>query len=160
MQKLRRLFAALSGFCLMVVFAVTLGQVVQRYIFNLPMPWATDIIRIFFAYSVFFGMAVGVFNRAHLNIDVLVRLFPAPLKPCFELLSNVVVFVFLGAVFLFSIPFVKANADQVTPYLQLSMSWLYAVIPVTVGFMLLFLFGDTLRLLRSFFVPSPGSEGR
>lgn len=144
----------------MVVFAVTLGQVVQRYVFRLPMPWATDVIRIFFAYSVFFGMAVGVFNRSHLNIDVLLQLFPARFRPWFELLSNIVVFTFLGAVFYFSIPFVRANADQVTPYLLLPMSWLYMVIPTTVGFMLLFLAGDTLRILKGLFVLRAGTEGR
>lgn len=160
MQRLRWIFAAMSGFCLAVVFVVTLGQVVQRYIFHLPMPWATDVIRIFFAYSVFFGMTVGVFNKAHLNIDVLIQVLPARLKPWFALLSNGVVFVFLGAVFLFSIPFVRANADQVTPYLLLPMSWLYMVIPLTVGFMLLFLIGDTLRALRDLFVRRAGTEGR
>ena len=59
MKKIQTLFSVLTGICLAVVFAVTFGQVIQRYVFQLPMPWATDIIRIFFVYSVFFGMAVA-----------------------------------------------------------------------------------------------------
>lgn len=138
MQKIRSLFAAISGFFLIVVFGVTFAQVIQRYVFHMPMPWATDVIRIAFAYSVFFGMAVGVFKKAHLNIDILVGSLPAKGKPCFALLANIVELVFLCVVFRYSVKFVKANVDQVTPYLLMPMSWLYGVIPLTVAFMLFF----------------------
>ena len=149
MQKMRWLFATASGICLAVVFLVTLGQVIQRYVFHMPMPWATDVTRISFIYSVFFGMGVGVFNKSHLNIDVLVRLLPKRIQPWFALFSNIIVMIFLGAVFRFSIPFAQANADQVTPYLLLPMAWIYYVIPITVTFMLIFLLIDTVKLLRS-----------
>ena len=86
---MRWLFATASGICLAVVFLVTLGQVVQRYVFHMPMPWATDVTRISFIYSVFFGMGVGVFNKSHLNIDVLVRLLPKRIQPWFALFSEI-----------------------------------------------------------------------
>ena len=164
LQKIRQLFAAISGLCLAILFLVTFGQVIQRYVFQMAMPWATDVTRIFFIYSVFFGMAVGVFNKSHLNIDVLVKLLPGGLRSYFALLSNIVVIVFLGAVFYYSIPFAQANADQLTPYLLLPMTWIYMVIPVTVAFMLLSLAIDTLRLLRDLFlgrsVEGENKEGR
>ena len=147
MKAIRTLFAVVAGLCLAVVFAVTLGQVIQRYVFQLPMPWATDVIRIFFVYSVFFGMGVGVFSKSHLNIDVLLQVLPQKLKPWFALLSNLVVLTFLGAVLYYSFSFMTANADQVTPYLLFPMSYVYMVIPFTVGFMVLFLALDTVKLL-------------
>ncbi len=147
MKKIQTLFSALTGICLAVVFAVTFGQVIQRYVFQLPMPWATDVIRIFFVYSVFFGMAVGVFKKAHLNIDVLVQVLPKSLKPWFDLLSNLVVCGFLSVVLRYSFTFMTANADQVTPYLLFPMSYVYGVIPLTAGFMVAFLVFDTLKLL-------------
>jgi len=148
-KKIQTLFSVLSGICLAVVFVVTFGQVVQRYVFQLPMPWATDVIRIFFVYSVFFGMGVGVFKKAHLNIDVLVQAIPARFKPWFDLLSNIVVLVFLGVVLRYSFSFMTANSDQVTPYLMFPMSYVYMVIPFTVAFMVLFLALDTVKLLGS-----------
>ena len=147
LKKIENIFTILSGICLAVVFFVTFGQVIQRYVFQLPMPWATDVIRIFFVYSIFFGMGVGVFKKAHLNIDVLVQVFPSWARPWFDLLSNVVVIIFLSFVLYFSIPFIKANADQVTPYLLFPMSYIYMVVPITVLFMVFFLILDTLRLL-------------
>ena len=149
MKKIQTLFSVLTGICLAVVFAVTFGQVIQRYVFQLPMPWATDIIRIFFVYSVFFGMAVGVFKKAHLNIDVLVQVLPPRLKPWFDLLSNLVVCTFLSVVLRYSFSFMTANADQVTPYLLFPMSYVYMIIPFTAAFMVLFLVLDTVKLLGS-----------
>jgi len=145
-KKIQTLFSVLSGICLAVVFVVTFGQVIQRYVFQLPMPWATDIIRIFFVYSVFFGMGVGVFKKAHLNIDVLVQAMPDRFKPWFHLLSNIVVLVFLGVVLRYSFSFMTANSDQVTPYLMFPMSYVYMVIPFTVAFMVIFLAMDTVKL--------------
>ncbi len=81
MRKIENIFSVLTGISLAVVFIVTFGQVIQRYVFQLPMPWATDVIRIFFVYSIFLGMGVGVFKKAHLNIDVLVQVFPSWAKP-------------------------------------------------------------------------------
>ena len=162
MKKLTLLFSILTGLCLAVVFVVTFAQVIQRYVFQMAMPWATDIIRIFFVYSVFFGMAVGVFQKKHLNIDVFVHALPQRFKPWFDLLSNGITSIFLTFVFYFSFSFMMDNRDQVTPYLLLPMSWVYLIVPVTVGFMLLFLLWDSWKLLfdprSSRGIPSSGDR--
>ncbi|NLL37637.1 MAG: TRAP transporter small permease [Fretibacterium sp.] len=151
MKWVNRFFSIAGGLCLTVVFLVTLGQVIQRYVFQLPMPWATDVIRIFFVYSVFLGMGVGVFNKSHLNIDVLVKALPEALRPWFALLSNLVILVFLGTVLFFSFSFMSSNADQVTPYLLFPMSYVYLIIPITVSVMVLFLIMDSFQILRGMF---------
>ena len=106
-----------------------------------------DVIRIFFVYSVFFGMAVGVMKKSHLNIDVFVHALPEKARANLELLSNVLVTVFLSAVFWYSFRFVSANADQYTPYLMFPMSYVYAIIPVCTSVMIAFLAVDTFRAL-------------
>lgn len=88
MVKIERFFAAISGLNLAVVFAVTFVQVIQRYVFNMSIPWATDIIRICFIYSVFGGMCVGVIKKLHLNIDVVAKLVPRKVSKILSLLSN------------------------------------------------------------------------
>lgn len=119
------------------------------------MPWATDVIRIFFVYSVFFGMAVGLFKKSHLNIDVLLQVFPSKTRPYFDLISNVVIFIFLACLLRYSIPFMQANADQYTPYLMFPMSYVYAVIPITVLSMLVFLVIDSFQIVGGFFKHAP-----
>jgi TRAP-type C4-dicarboxylate transport system permease small subunit len=144
-KKVQTVLSVLSGACLAVVFLVTFAQVIQRYVFQMAMPWSTDVIRIFFVYSVFLGMAVGVLKKAHLNIDVVVHALPEAVRAKLDIVSNVIVTVFLASVFWYSFRFITANADQYTPYLMFPMSYVYAIIPLCVSVMIVFLVVDTYR---------------
>ena len=148
MKKVESFFSFISASCLLIVFFVSFAQVIQRYVFHLSIPWATDVIRIFFIYSVFSGICVGLLKKAHLNIDVILQLVPEKAKPALGILSNLIVGFFLFFVLKSSIPFIMANADQKTPYLLFPMSYLYAIFPITTSVMLLFLFLDTVHSIK------------
>ena len=148
MKKVESFFSFISASCLLIVFFVSFAQVIQRYVFHLSIPWATDVIRIFFIYSVFSGMCVGLLKKAHLNIDVILQLVPEKAKPALGILSNLIVAFVLFFVLKSSIPFIMANADQKTPYLLFPMSYLYAIFPITTSVMLLFLFLDTVHSIK------------
>ena len=156
MKTVQKIFALLAGTCVAGVFVITFAQVIQRYVFQLSMPWANDVIQILFTYSVFLGMAVGVFNKSHLNVDVLIQAFPEKTKPWFALFSNIVILVFLSAVLFYSIRFVTDNMDQYMTYVQVPMSLTYA----TVCFMLVSVVLDLLRQLRGFAGGGTPQEGR
>lgn len=160
MKTVQKLFAILAGACVGGVFLITFAQVIQRYVFQLSMPWANDVIQILFTYSVFLGMAVGVFNRSHLNVDFLVQLFPEKAKPWFDVFSNIVILVFLSAVLFYSIRFVTDNMDQYMTYVQVPMSLTYAAIPITVCFMVVSVVLDLLRQFRGFAGGGTPQEGR
>lgn len=153
MKIFERFFMWLSGAGLAVVFLVTFAQVVQRYLFNIPLPWATDIIRIFFIYSVFSGMCVGIIRKSHLNIDVILQIVSPKVRSLFNLLSNVVVVFFLVTVMRYSISFIQDNADQTTPYLLFPMSYVYIIFPVTIIVMLAALLIDSLGIVKSLVAP-------
>ncbi len=145
MKIFERFFMCASGVALAIVFLVTFAQVIQRYVFNIPLPWATDIIRIFFIYSVFSGMCVGIIRKSHLNIDVLLQIVPDRVKTILGLISNCIVIFFLVTVMRYSISFIQSNADQTTPYILYPMSYIYAIFPVTIVVMVIALLLDTWR---------------
>ena len=140
----------LGGISLAGVFIIVFVQVIQRYVFQLSMPWASDVIQILFTYSVFLGMAIGIFNKSHLNVDVLVEGFSTKTKRWFGVLTNVVVILFLSSVFVYSIRFVMDNMDQNMTYVQVPMSLTYAAIPLTVAFMLIYLVLDLIQQMKNF----------
>lgn len=144
-------FAIISGLCLLIVFSVSFAQVIQRYVFQLSMPWATDTIRIFFVYSVFCGMCVGLIRKSHLNIDVVIKLMPSKGKLYLQLASNIIIFTLLVYVFKESIPFILANNNQYTPYLLIPMSYVYGFFPIIAMLMLAFLLFDSLNVLKLIF---------
>lgn len=150
MNVVRKIFSMLGGICLAGVFVIVFAQVIQRYVFQLSMPWANDVIQILFTYSVFLGMAIGVFNKSHLNVDVLIQSLSPKRKQWFALLTNIVVIVFLSSVFFYSIRFVTDNMDQYMTYVKVPMSLAYAAIPLTVAFMLIALFIDLVHQIKGF----------
>lgn len=149
MKFIEKTLAFLAGFNLLIVFLVVFAQVIQRYVFNIALAWGTDVIRIAFVYSIFLGMTLGVIRKSHLNIDFLIHSLPQSWKPFFDLLSNIVTAVFLVAILVYSIPFIQHNTDQVMPYLELSMGWVYAVIPLSALIMILFIAVDTVKIVRT-----------
>ena len=150
MNSIRKIFSVLGGISLAGVFIIVFVQVIQRYVFQLSMPWASDVIQILFTYSVFLGMAIGIFNKSHLNVDVLVEGFSIKMKRWFGVLTNVVVILFLSSVFFYSIRFVMDNMDQNMTYVQVPMSLTYAAIPLTVAFMLIYLVLDLIQQIKNF----------
>lgn len=145
MKKIESFLSILSGFFIAIVFLVTFAQVVQRYVLHIPIPWANDIIRICFIYSVFLGMAVGVFRKAHINVDVFVNALPSHIKGWSAILINLIVLLFLCVVLYFSYSFTLANRDQYTTYLFIPMSYVYGIVPITVFLMIVFLVIDTIK---------------
>ena len=156
LKYLEKILTLLAGLSLLVVFGVVFAQVIQRYVFNIALAWGTDVIRIAFVYSIFLGMTLGVIKKSHLNIDVLVHSLPASWKPFFDFLSNIVMTVFLVFLLIYSVPFIRHNTDQVMPYLNLSMGWVYAVIPLCAAIMILSLAADTVRMIRGTLAPGQG----
>lgn len=134
-----------SGFSLLIVFLVSFAQVVQRYLFSMSIPWATDVIRIFFIYSVFCGIVWGLSAKKHLDIDVLVQLVSPKIRFILRLVSNGIV-MFLSAVLWYSISFIEGNADQTLVYFiphELCLCHFSHAIVV----MLMALFLDTYKML-------------
>lgn len=159
MVKIERFFAAISGLSLAVVFIVAFAQVIQRYVFSMSIPWATDVIRICFIYSVFGGMCVGVIKKSHLNIDVVIKLIPKKVRKALSLLSNGMVILFLSVVLRYSIPFILSNMDQYTPYLSFPMSYVYIVFPITASVMIAALLLDSYYTLSGNTIRIKEGEG-
>lgn len=159
MNKLvEKLFATFSGISLAIVFVVSFAQVVQRFVFNMSMPWAPDITRIFFVYSVLCGMCVGVIKKSHLSIDVLVHALPEKVRTVLALVSNIIVMVFLIFVCKESFPFIAGNADQTTPYLNFPMSYVYSAFPICIIVMLAYLAIDSVITLKEIFAFCGGDK--
>ena len=147
MKIFERFFMWISGAALAIVFVITFAQVVQRYVFSMSLPWATDIIRIFFIYSVFSGMCVGIIRKSHLNIDVVLQIVSPRVRIVLDLISNCIVIFFLATVMRYSISFIQSNADQTTPYILFPMSYVYAIFPITIVIMVIALLLDSVNII-------------
>src|SRR5262249_14436629 len=66
----------LTGTFLVVMSLATLANVVARYVFGAPIPWAEELSRYSFVWLVFLGAAVCSKHGRHVAIDALVNAMP------------------------------------------------------------------------------------
>ncbi|MGM0602046.1 MAG: TRAP transporter small permease [Bacillota bacterium] len=131
---------------LIIITIVTFAQVVSRYVFNFPIPWAMDIIRLSFVYLIFLGTAIGVREEGHLNIDVLINLLPIN-KKIVNILINTVTLAFISFLSYQGFVWINSSTSQGTPYLGIDMDYMYFAIPFTGIFMVYYLIKQIYREL-------------
>jgi C4-dicarboxylate transporter DctQ subunit len=66
------LISVLLGGATLLVFA----QVVARYVFNMGITWAPELVQHFFLWTVMIGASYGFKHGVHLGVDVLMKKLP------------------------------------------------------------------------------------
>ena len=75
--------AVLLAFMVIVTFA----QVVMRYVFGTGLLWGQEATLYAFAWLVVFGLSYGIRTRAHLGIDIVVKLLATPRRRAIGLIA-------------------------------------------------------------------------
>ena len=114
-----------------VLFTLTFLQVVSRFVFQVPIPWSTDIIRLTFIYSIFFGAAWAAKKNEHLNLDCVLGLFKPKPRLVVEVGIFIVLAIFSGFIAYFGWMFtIFSGLRQNLPYLNVPMAAMYISIPI------------------------------
>lgn len=138
-----------------VMIAVTLAQVVFRYVIAAPLPWSEELARYCFVWIVFLGGAIGLSRGVHLGVDLLVNAMPAPVRRGMDVLTNVLIAAFAVTVIYASLPVLNMNMFQRSPALGVPMTYIYIAIPISMGLIFLICAERVLRFLFS----RPAQEG-
>ncbi len=93
---------AITFVVFLIMLALLLIQVFCRYVFNLPLAWADELVRYVYVWVSFFGACIAAEENSHISINIL----PALLSKiqdenkkqlvirCFDLFAAVVVTIF------------------------------------------------------------------
>jgi TRAP-type transport system small permease protein len=111
-----------------LLLALTVGDVIGRFVFNMPIPGTFELIKIIFALSAFFSFPVSQFRGENLGITLIYDKLPIRLKGILDFSSAIV------SIGMFSIAFrqtlkyatrMKA-ANSITSVLRWPMHpWIY-----------------------------------
>ena len=141
MQKVfDAIFKALELVCAIVLFVITavcFYNIIARYIFGSSNAGIDELSRLAFCWSVCLGSALAFRAGAHLGVTALVKNFKGGAKKTYDILLNVVLIVFMGAVLVAGLQMVKMGSMQYSEYLRMSMAYFYASIPVGAVFSIL-----------------------
>ncbi|MDY4010278.1 MAG: TRAP transporter small permease [Fusobacterium gastrosuis] len=117
------------GLSVLILSVVTSLQVVARFIFNSPIAWGQDIIRLSFIYLVFYGGAYCVIKNEHLNIDILLTSLDEKKAKYINIFIEITLIFFFIFLIYYGFIFTKTGLYQKAPYLPIPMSLYYFSLP-------------------------------
>ena len=138
------------SFVAMMVMLVTIfAQVITRYGFGYTPEWSEELARYLFVYVVFLGSALIMGESGHLAVEFLPNHYKGTvIGKLLKLLSLACGYMFVGILLTQGTKMAQVMSFQTSPGLEISMSYIYAVIPISGSLMLLYLIRDTLRFLK------------
>lgn len=135
---LRRAAAITGGAALVVIVAVMGWQVFGRYVLNSTPTWAEQLSILLIAYITFLLAAVGVGERTHLSVDILVDSLPPRARRVVELVRDLAILGFGAAVAVQAYGLVQFNWRRQIPLLDVPES--LRALPAAVGGALMVVF--------------------
>jgi len=137
---------ALLTLAMVGIILLNFANVVGRYVFSAPIPAADEIMTFAMVWGVFLGCGIVTLRGAHLNMDLLLGLMPAPTRRVMEAVSSVLALPLLGFVAYQSIDYLETiGAIGLTSMAAgIPMAWVHLAIPI--GFVLMML-GTIARLM-------------
>lgn len=113
--------------CIGTMLVMVFGNVVLRIFFNTGIDLSEEIPRFAFVWMTFLGAIVGMRKRAHLGVDVIVKMLPVSGQRVCWAISQVVMLVCCGYIVYgtwMQHDIIKGNAS---PVAQFSMLWVFGV---------------------------------
>ncbi len=133
---LRSFEEIVAGTFMVLMCVATLTNVVARYGFNSPIPWADEFSRYAFIWLVFMGAVICTKHKKHICIDAVVAFLPRRTQLFLHLLADVASL----ALMLIMIHYgwiLASSATQPTSTLDVPTYFVYMVVPLSALLILL-----------------------
>jgi TRAP-type C4-dicarboxylate transport system permease small subunit len=160
LKGVRSVLYGFSVVAMSVMLVIIFAQVVTRYLFNYTPEWSEELARFLFVWVGFLGSALIMGESGHLAVQFLPDKFKGTaLGTVLDIVINACGYVFIGLLLTQGWKMTSIMTFQRAPGLDIPMSWVYVIIPVSCVLMLLYLFRETLRIFRNISGRGTGQEG-
>jgi C4-dicarboxylate transporter DctQ subunit len=122
----------------MVALISLFANVILRYGFNYALAWSEELVRLVIIYTTLIGCSAAIKKKSMIKIDASVQLLPK-LKYPLTHFSNLVVLIFSGMMIYYGwlMAALQVQTSQKTIVMQIPLVYLYAILPLMGGLMLL-----------------------
>jgi len=129
-EKIDKVFEYAVTFIMMTLVAVSFCSVFFRYVLNESMVWADEFLRFAVIWMVLLAAPVLAYQKGHLMVDMTTLFFPKKFHKIAYNLGYIFVIVFLIIMIPGSIELVGFGMGQVSSSMNVSMGYVYLVIPI------------------------------
>lgn len=122
--------------------------VVLRYVFHMSLGFYDELARYLFVWMSFLGAAAGVKRHGHFGVSLVLNRLPARLRSAVGVLNTLGMMLFAGILVAKGLTMVRLSTRQLSPAMEIPVSYLYAPIPISGVLMILYLLPHLVRQLR------------
>lgn len=135
---LDRLLVFLALSLLLVMVLVIIYQVFSRQILQFTPSWSEELSRILFVWVAFLGIAYGFKEKLHIGVGVFVNMLPENIQKAMDFFSKILIVGLSLLMIYYGWQFTVLMQNSTLPGLKISSSYLYAIIPLTGFYTLLY----------------------
>ena len=132
-QFFRWITVILLSLMVIIVFA----NVVSRYYLHASLAWSEEVTRFMLVWLVFIGAFLAYIHDEHLGLDILVAQFPPTLRKIVAVCTNLLIIFALYAMVEGGYLLMRDNFDWLSPAAEIPQGYVYMIVPVTCGLMIL-----------------------
>ena len=136
-----------GAFLLTMTFCVFL-QVLTRYVFHFAYSWPEELARFCFIWASLLGAGLALEQKKLHDIDFVFNRFPEAFKPFVAIVAHLLVCAILTVLLVYGIKLAILVDMQVSPAMEIRMSFVYSAIPFTAGLMLISYIFETIARVK------------
>lgn len=141
-----------------VLAVILIAAVFYRYALNNAIAWSEEGSKYLMVWLTFLGAPIALRHAAHINIDLLIKLFPPRGRQAFYLAINLVIILTMGILLWKGWEFAELGARQVASSFNFSMVWMYVAVPIGSALTCLVAIELALKALCGIADPSQGID--
>ena len=124
--------------CMAFLTVMIFLQIVNRFVFKIPMPWTDEFAKYSFVWLAMYGSAKAVREKSHIFVDILdMYLKGTPGKIC-SYVAEIISLIFYLILLAVSAPWALENMDVLADSVKISMGFFYTCVPIAATLMVLF----------------------
>ncbi len=149
---LNRLILSISSFALVLLVVTVTWQVFSRYVLNDPSSWTGELARYTMVWLGLLGASYLFGSKGHLAITLLDSYLKGKAHIALHLLINAISYAFVYlAMFKGGLGLMAKTSHQLSPSLQLPMSTVYSILPISAVIIFVYL---ALNMIELFVKPA------
>lgn len=114
------------------------ANIFTRYLFNTPIYWAEEVATSLFIWTVFIGSAYAYRIKAHLGVDILVKMLPEKAKKGTQFVISLIEIAVLAMLTYVAAQYVMNSWHRVTDVLMMPRWYFSIAVPIGFGWSLLY----------------------
>lgn len=135
LRKLCRIvFKTLEWFamiCMVILTCIVFVDVILRYIFKQGFAWTQEIATLMLVWFSLIGMAIGVLEKIHINIEMFTAKLPAKAVSVLESINYILIAAFGGLMVYYGALIMNMTKLSTMPATKMPSAVLYVILPLS-----------------------------